>query len=201
MIAFLRGKLAAESSGKVVLDVNGVGYQMLVSNTTLANMPHLGEEVFLHTHMVVREDSMQLYGFQTDDELSIFTTILNVSGIGPKGALAVLSVYQPENIKGIIANENATALTKVPGIGKKTAQRLILELKDKLGEMTPTKQQDISKIDYQGSVERDAEFALMALGYSHSESTDAVKKALAENSTLSDVSALVKLALKYLMKE
>ncbi|MBM7855115.1 Holliday junction DNA helicase RuvA [Desulfohalotomaculum tongense] len=201
MIAFLRGKLAAESTGKVVLDVNGVGYQLLVSSATLADMPPVGEEVFLHTHMVVREDSMQLYGFKTEEELFIFTAVLGVSGVGPKGALSLLSTYQPGSIREIMANEDVTALTKVSGIGKKTAQRLILELKDKLGSIPAAAKKTAPNIKHQGSMHRDAEFALMALGYSQSEAAEAVKLACADSSNPPDVSALVKSALKYLMKE
>lgn len=201
MIAFLRGKLAAESSGRVVIDVNGVGYQLQVSANTLSSMPKLGEEVFLYTYMIVREDSIQLYGFKTENELSIFTAILNVSGVGPKGALAVLSVYRPESISEIISNEDAAALTKVPGIGKKTAQRLILELKDKINIFPASAASVETRKEYPGSIQQDAEFALVALGYNQSESTAAVKKALTNHKPPSDVSTLVKLSLKYLIKE
>jgi Holliday junction DNA helicase RuvA len=202
MIAFLRGKLAVEAPGMIVVDVNGVGYKLLVSNSTLAAMPSIGQEVFIFTHLVVREDDMQLYGFQTEDELAMFLLLLNVSGMGPKGALSVLSVYPPDSIREYISNEDVTALTRVPGVGKKTAQRLILELKDKIGKVISSAKQGSNVIAGDSSVIRDAEFALAALGYNQSEAGDAIRKALSQKDTeYRDASDLIKSALKYLMKE
>ncbi|MEG6617081.1 Holliday junction branch migration protein RuvA [Peptococcaceae bacterium 1198_IL3148] len=202
MIAFLRGILAAESPGQIVVDVHGVGYKLMVPHSTLASMPSIGQEVFVFTHMVVREDDMQLYGFQSEDELAVFLLLLNVSGMGPKGALSVLSVYPPDSIRGFIGNEDVTALTRVPGVGKKTAQRLILELKDKIGKVITGSKQGGAAIANDGGIIRDAEFALVALGYTQSEASDAVGKALNnENTVIKDASELIKQALKYLMKE
>ncbi len=199
MIAFLRGKLSAQSANIVVLDVNGVGYQIQVPNSTLLTMPQIGEETTVYTHLVVREDCLQLYGFKTEDELTVFLALLNVNGVGPKAALALLSVYQPEKIRVIFAEEDVAALTKVPGIGKKTAQRLILELKDKLGVQAEGYKHDAPAEEHFGSELNDAEFALMALGYNQSEAHEAVHKA-AEAASATDTGGLVKAALKYLMK-
>ncbi|WP_031516092.1 Holliday junction branch migration protein RuvA [Desulfofalx alkaliphila] len=199
MIAFLRGKLAAETIGSVVLDVNGVGYRLLVPNSTSALMPKIGEEVFLYTHLVVRENNMQLYGFSTEDELSTFLALLNVTGVGPKGALSVLSVYRPGEFKSIIDREDIKAIIKVPGVGKKTAQRLILELKDKLADIKPVEQNSQSPGNSLGSLRVDAEFALLALGYKQSEAQEAVLWAAEYQPAPEDTAGLVKLALKYLM--
>ena len=200
MIAFLRGNLSAQAANVVVLDVNGVGYQIQVPNSTLLTMPQIGEQITLYTHLVVREDSLQLYGFKTEDELDVFLSLLNVNGVGPKGALALLSVYQPERIRAIFAEEDAAALTKAPGIGKKTAQRLILELKDKLGVHPEGYKHAAPAAEHSSSRLNDAEFALMALGYNQSEAHEAVHKAAESASASTDVGGLVKAALKYLMK-
>ncbi|MCL0080751.1 Holliday junction branch migration protein RuvA [Peptococcaceae bacterium] len=199
MIAFLRGKLAAELTGAVVLDVNGVGYRLLVPDSTLVALPETGQTVFLHTHLVLREDNVQLYGFKTEDELTVFIAILNVSGVGPKGALAVLSTYQPDNIRAIIAGEDLISLTKVPGVGKKTAARLILELKDKLGKITDEIKRPLSNTSQPDSILKEAELALQALGYNQSEAKAAVRKAVSAHSLPPDTATLVKNALKYLM--
>lgn len=199
MIAFLRGKLASESDGSVVLDVNGVGYRVFVPGSTLTTLPEIGQEVFLLTHMIVREDGMQLYGFKSEDELTVFSAILNVAGVGPKGALAVLSVYQPTAVKTIITNEDVQGLVKVPGIGKKTAQRLILELKDKLKTISQSIEYSSSE-NMPGSNRTDAEFALLALGYNQSEAQDAVSRAAVIQPPPANTGELIKIALKYLMK-
>ncbi len=199
MIAFLRGKLAAALTDTIVLDVNGVGYQIQVPNSTFIEMPSIGEEVTLYTHLVVREDSLQLYGFKTEDELNVFLSLLTVKGVGPKGALAVLSVYQPARIRAIFAQEDIAALTRVPGIGKKSAQRLILELKDKLGVLPEGYKQAAPAAKKLGSKLKDAESALIALGYNQSEAHQAVR-AVENMAADSDTAGLIKAALKYLMK-
>lgn len=202
MIAFLQGVLAVESPGAVVIDVNGVGYRVLVPDSTLAAMPEIGQQVFLNTHLVVREDSMQLYGFKTEQELAMFSLLISVSGIGPKGGLAALSCYPPEHMQQYIATENITALTKVPGVGKKTAQRIILELKDKVSSLPMTMSEDVHPIvTGNHTLTNDAENALIALGYGKGEAEKAVHQALNGGTEIADLSQLIKMALKNLMKE
>lgn len=164
MIGKLRGVFEGSSSGKVVLDVNGVGYNVNVPVSTLLE---LNGECSLYIHTAVREDAIDLYGFLTEEELSFFTLLISVSGIGPKTALGILNVADVKTLKRSIAGGDATMLSKVYGIGKKSAERIVVELRDKLGK----------EIDMTAIVGSDAEVieALMALGYRADESRQALK--------------------------
>ncbi len=132
MIGRVRGTLVARRPDAVVVDVAGVGYEVLLAARTLAELPSLGEEVVLHTHLHVREDAMTLFGFPGEEERDLFRVLLGVSGVGPKVALAILSALRPGELRSAVAVEDAEALTVVPGVGKRSAQRLILELRPKL---------------------------------------------------------------------
>src|SRR5574344_2565198 len=131
MIGFLRGKVAALKADYCLLDVNGVGYRVFIPNNTRSKL-RLKEEAMLHTYMNVYQDGISLYGFYTEDEYDIFQLLIGVSGVGPKVALGILSSITVEGLCKAIQNKQATVLTKLPGIGKKSAERLILELKDKV---------------------------------------------------------------------
>ena len=133
MIASLHGTLESLSSDGAVINVNGVGFRVYMPTSTLSILGTVGKEVHLHTHLVLREDNVALYGFASTEELELFQILLGVSGIGPKLGLAVLSAMKVEQVVMAIATGSVDLLTVVPGIGKKTAQRLILELKDKIG--------------------------------------------------------------------
>ncbi len=133
MICGLTGKLEALSSDGVVVNVNGVSFQVFAPTSTISTLGAIGREVKLYTHLHVREDNLSLYGFALPDELKLFDILLGVKGIGPKVALAMLSAMKVEDLTMAIATGNADLLTEIPGIGKKTAQRLVLELKDKIG--------------------------------------------------------------------
>lgn len=132
MYAQLRGRAVEVKVDRVVLDVNGVGYLIYATADTLARIS-LGEETTLQTHLVVREDALTLYGFHTHEERDIFILLIGISGVGPKLALAALEVFSPEQLRSLFASKDASALTRIPGVGKKTAQRLIVEVGDKLG--------------------------------------------------------------------
>lgn len=132
MIAFLRGILLQRAPDSVILDVNGVGYRVRIPSTTLGALGDLGTSVELYTHMHVREDDMSLFGFATQDELDLFELLLSVSGIGPKVGLGILSSAPPNEIRSAIGQGNLEVLGGIKGIGKKTAQRLVLELKGKV---------------------------------------------------------------------
>jgi Holliday junction DNA helicase RuvA len=132
VIAFLTGRIAAKAAGSMLLDVGGVGYRLLMSTRSLAALPADGDSVTVHTYLHVREDELTLYGFESDDERVLFETLITVSGVGPKVALAVLSALKPDSLRSAVAADDVAVLSSVPGIGKKTAQRLALELKDKL---------------------------------------------------------------------
>jgi holliday junction DNA helicase RuvA len=132
MIAFLTGKVAGKGASACLLDVHGVGFRLAMSTTSLAALPAEGDEVTIHTYLYVREDELSLYGFESMAERELFERLIGVSGVGPKVALAVLSSLSPDTLKGAIAREDVTLLSSVPGVGKKTAQRMIIDLKDKL---------------------------------------------------------------------
>ena len=132
MIGRLRGTLVALRATAVVLDVGGVGYEIVVTPRTVADLPSVGEEVVLHTHLVVREDALLLHGFGAEVERDLFRVLLTASGIGPKVAMATLGALQPEELRQAIAAEDVDTLTTVPGIGKRGAQKMVLELKPKI---------------------------------------------------------------------
>ena len=169
MISRLTGLLFEKSPPRVGIDVDGVGYDVEVSMSTLYDLPEIGAKVTLLTHLVVREDAHLLYGFATEAERRTFRELIKVSGIGARTALAVLSGLSVNDLAQAVTLQEAGRLTRVPGIGKKTAERLLLELKGKLGaELT-------SVASAQSSAESDVLQALTALGYSDKESLAAVK--------------------------
>lgn len=196
MIAFIKGKLADIQAGSVIIDVGGIGYKVQVPLSLQYRLPAAGSELMLHTSLVVREDSFSLYGFQGENELAFFLKLLNVSGVGPRGALAILSIYTPAELGRAIAGEDIASLTRAPGIGKKTAARIVLELKDKVSDLFDAS--DPRNIVIGREV--DALEALEALGYSAVEARRAVKEAQAglENPPVEE---LVKNALRLLVKK
>lgn len=186
MIASLRGKLISKRPDSLVIDVHGVGYSVHVPLTIVASLPEENKDVFLHIHMHVREDILQLYGFQTEDEKRIFTTIIGISGIGPKTALNLLSTIPPDKFYHAIDTEDVDVLCKVPGLGKKTAHRLILELREKLPSIKERKD----------TFYDDTLSALVNLGYKKSIALDALDKAYSTGR--GDIESLLREALKYL---
>ena len=199
MIAFVRGEIADITEDNVVLDVGGIGYNIKVSTQTAQRLPGIGKEAMLHTYTCVREDAFQLFGFLTRDELSIFKKLITVNGIGPKGGLAILSVMSADDLRFAIISGDAKAIAKAPGIGSKTASRVILDLKDKVSvEETLIKREmnEYAALGENGSLqaENEAVEALVALGYSTSDAVKAVKKASAPADA--DAEVILKLALK-----
>ena len=190
MIASLHGTLESLGSNWAIINVNGIGLQVYMPTSTLSTLGTIGREAHLHTHLILREDSIALYGFVSAEELELFQILLGVSGIGPKLALAMLSAMSVEQASMAIAAGSVDLLKTVPGIGKKMAERLILELKDKIGAgwlTTPATQLA------QGNAEVIA--ALTSLGYSVSEASRAVAS-LSSSPDLS-LEERVKLALQY----
>ena len=172
MIGRLHGKLLEKAPPQILIDVSGVGYEVDVPMSTFCNLPDIGSDVTLLTHFVVREDAMLLYGFATAAERQTFRSLIKISGIGPRIGLAVLSGMSTSDLAAAIEEGNLGLLTRIPGIGKKTAERLILELKGKLvleanGSSTPAAS---------GAARNDITSALVALGYSEREAQSAVKK-------------------------
>lgn len=202
MISYVRGELAAVEEQKAIVDVGGIGYGIYMPNQALSRLPQPGNEVKIYTYFCVREDAMQLFGFLSKDDLEIFRLVIGVSGIGPKGGLNILSSLSPDELRYAVMSGDAKAISAAPGIGKKTAQKLILELKDKINieEMLDRAahgdEGNGNDIPVQNDgIQAEAVQALVALGYGSTESMRAVKKASAECGTVEE---LLKEALKYL---
>jgi len=190
MIAGLHGKLESLGSDWAIISVGGISFQVYMPTSTLSTLSRIGEEVKLHTHLHLREDNATLYGFASTEELGLFQTLIGVSGLGPRLALAMLSAMDVEKLTMAIATGSADLLSEVPGIGKKMAHRLILELKEKLGA-------GLVGVPAQMAQENaDVLTALTSLGYSVSEATRAVAT-LPPSSDLS-LEEKVKLVLQYL---
>lgn len=168
MIASLRGQLQAVRSDALIVDIGGVGYLVHVPRSFLEQIEHIGQTIELHTHLAVRENDLALYGFGSPEELELFVVLIGVSGIGPRTALAALSVFSPETLRGIVAQGDTAALMRIPGVGRKTAQRLVLDLRDRLGEVTTAWSPGLSSAD------ADVINALTTLGYSVAEAQTAV---------------------------
>lgn len=196
MLSFLRGKLVVVEKEAVVVEVNGLGFSVHVPASTLARLPAPGAEVKLHTHLAPREDGLFLYGFWEREELEIFRALLNVNGVGPKAAAGLLSFFGPQRLQAAIARADADELTRAPGIGKKTAQRIVLELKDKLAKAVAAPEGEERGAAFRE--EDDAVAALAALGYPEGEAKKAVRSVLLETGEPLAAAQLVRLALKRL---
>lgn len=194
MIGRLNGILLEKNPPQILLDVNGVGYDIEVPMSTFYPLPNLGERVVLHTHLAVREDGHFLYGFATEDERTTFRMLLKVSGIGARTALAILSGMSVAELASAVTLQEAGRLTRVPGIGKKTAERLLLELKDKLAKTLPAVSNTVA-LAPQGA-HTDIAHALLALGYNEKEALGALKQLPAEISVSDGIRAALKLLSK-----
>ncbi|BBA69608.1 Holliday junction branch migration protein RuvA [Geobacter sulfurreducens] len=199
MIALLTGRLAHKSPDAIIIDVNGVGYRVQIPFSTYYELPEEGKTVSLSIHTHVKEDSISLFGFRTLAEKEFFQLLISVSGIGPKMARDILSNIQPGELAAAIVQGNLARLSSIPGIGKKTAERLVLELKEKVRkmEMAPSAQEAPSS-EAPAEVADDVTSALVNLGYKEA----VVRKVLAEMSIEPDASteAVLRQALKVLMK-
>lgn len=188
MIGTLRGRLLSKHAAGIIVDVQGVGYEVFLPVSAITGLPAQGAEVFLHIHTHVKEDSIKLFGFLSPHEKQVFSTLLGVNGVGPKLALNVLSSLPGDAFRQAVEAEDTTALSKVPGVGKKTAARIILELKQKLPQMASKSPKD--------AVLEDALSALVNLGYKKAEAQKALEKA--GKSTDEGIEGLLKGALKEL---
>lgn len=221
MIAFLRGYVAAVYDGAAVIDVNGIGYEVRVSGETVQRLASAGRdtEVLVYTYTYLREDQIALYGFMSREDLELFKLLITVSGIGPKGGLALLSVGTADDLRFAIMTGDSKMIARAPGVGKKTAERLILELRDKVAGMNDAAMLAIAAgasgdsgwdslaASSGGSADNtdaaaEAVEALSALGYSRAEATKAVRTARDDaqkaGTELSDTESILKAALRYL---
>lgn len=183
MIGQLRGIILEKQPPQLLLDVHGVGYEVDAPMSTFYRLPEIGQEVVLLTHFVVREDAQLLYGFYTREERILFRTLLKVNGVGPKLGLTILSSIDPDEFARCVVNNDAASLTRVPGVGKKTAERLIMEMRDKLSNanVDTVKNPDIlvttgKETHHRNHKIQDAVSALIALGYKPQEASRAVSK-------------------------
>lgn len=202
MISYIRGTLVDCEEDKVIVDVGGVGYGIYMAGSAMGMLPPAGSEVKLHTYLSVKEDAMKLYGFFTRDDLRVFKLLIGVNGIGPKGGLGVLSVLSPDDLRFAVLSNDVKAICTAPGIGKKTAEKLILELKDKLhleDVLDHLEEAPASGVSSggQGEVQSEVVQALVALGYGSTEALRAVKQVEMQADT--DVETVLKQALKYMM--
>ncbi len=198
MIDSLTGILKDKLPTYVLVEVNGVGYGVHVPLSTYHKLPQISEEIRLFTHLTVREDDLSLYGFYTPEEKRLFSTLISISGVGPRSALTILSSIEVSQFHQAIIKEDMTTLTSISGIGKKTAQRLILELKDKLKEDACLVRELSSETKSDKKNIEDAILALISLGYKKDTATQATNKALDILKEGFDIEQLIKTALKFL---
>jgi Holliday junction DNA helicase RuvA len=191
VIAFLTGRIAAKTATFALLDVGGVGFRLFMSTTSLSSLPAEGDDVTVHTCLHVREDELTLFGFESEAEKDAFEKLITVSGVGPKVALATLSALSPDALAGAIAAEDDALISSVPGIGKKTAQRIILDLKDKLG--VPALASSSRGAAGAGAAAAETRDALLAMGISAAEAAAAMK---GYDGPANDASAHLRYALK-----
>jgi len=201
MIGLLRGKLIHKQAPDIMLDVNGVGYELQASMQTFLDLPDLHEEATLFTHFIVREDAHTLYAFSSPTERDLFRTLLRVNGVGPKMALAIVSSMSVDDFSRYVHADDAIALTKIPGVGKKTAERLIIEMRDRLPkiETSPESDDGLAKptIVVQRDKEEEAINALLALGYKPAQASKMIAS-VAEQAD--SVESLIRLALQSSLK-
>ena len=205
MIYYIRGELCDIEEQKAIVDVNGVGYGIYMPQQALSLLPPMGQQVKIHTYLNIREDAMQLFGFLTKEDLNVFRLLIGVNGIGPKAGLNILSCLSPDELRFAVLSGDAKAISATPGIGKKTAEKLILELKDKLNieDMLEHAAHGGDSEDLasgtdtaSNTMQAEAVQALTALGYGSAESLRAVKKSSPECSSVEDI---LKEALKFLL--
>lgn len=199
MISYVKGTLAEINPDSIVIDVSGIGWHIFVPSQALSQLPRIGETVKIHTWLQVREDAMALFGFLTKDDLRIFRLLLSVSGVGPKNALAILSAITTDDLRFAVLSSDAKTIAKAPGIGTKTAQRLILELKDKISfeeafEQKLVNTQQEGQPPSMSGIKAEASLALTALGYSSTEALRALNGIQISEGMA--VEELLKLALK-----
>jgi Holliday junction DNA helicase RuvA len=195
MIGRLQGKLIEKQAPDLLIDVQGVGYEVLVSLNTFFGVPAVGESVTLHTHFVVREDVQQLYGFGTQSERQLFRHLIKVNGVGPKMALAILSGMSANDFAICVHNNDIATLVKLPGVGKKTAERLLIEMRDKIADVDATAVGSAAGArEVKPDISQEAESALIALGYKPTDAAKIISRVA--NESVSDAGELIRLALK-----
>lgn len=203
MYAYIKGSLASFTPSYAIVDVHGIGYHLLIPCNAFLQLPQLGEQVHFYTSFVVREFSQAIYGFLSAQERDCFEVLMNISGIGPKTALNLIGHLPGDNLHYAISQEDLMTLCKVPGIGKKTAERLLVELRDKLPALSFTKQAELAITlpkDPKLLKTQDAILALINLGYTQQVAQKAVRMSLKELSEETDLASLITVSLKHIQK-
>lgn len=198
MYAYISGKIADKANNYVVIDNGGMGYKIFMSPSVIEKLPDVGEFQKIHTYYYVREDVISLYGFLTNEELRMFELLLSVSGIGAKSAIQILSSITPSSFALAVISNDVSKIVKIPGIGSKTAARIILELKDKLKtEQTISKNEQVVEAIHESEKDTEAVVALQVLGYTRKEIEKALEKFETQNLTVEEI---IKKALSILGK-
>lgn len=192
MIGRITGIIVSKVAPDVLVDVQGVGYEVLVSLGTFFDLPEVAEAVTLHTHFVVREDAQLLFGFSSLQERSLFRTLIKVNGVGPKMALGILSGMTAGEFAHAIRTDDVATLVKLPGVGKKTAERLVIEMRDRLDDIDVTVNANVS--DKRPDIQQEAEGALIALGYKPQDAAKMISRA--EGDQITSAEQLIRAALK-----
>jgi len=201
LIGQIRGILIEKKPPEILVDVRGITYEIQVPMSTLYQLPDVGQEVVLHTHFVVRDDAQLLYGFCHTKDKTLFRSLIRVNGVGPRMALVILSGMEPDEFVRVVRNNDVTAMVNMPGIGKKTAERLIVEMRDRLSEWQASEGAD-SAPETQDSAStvkvfsKDAEAALIGLGYKPQQAARAIAQVLKDNLEITDSEELIRLSLK-----
>ena len=201
MIGQIRGILIEKKPPEILVDVGGITYEIQVPMSSLYQLPDVGQEVVLHTHFVVRDDAQLLYGFCHTKDKTLFRSLIRVNGVGPRMALVILSGMEPDEFVRVVRNNDVTAMVNMPGIGKKTAERLIVEMRDRLSEWQASEGAD-SGPEAQDSAStikvfsKDAEAALIGLGYKPQQAARAIAQVLKDNLEITDSEELIRLSLK-----
>ena len=196
MIGSLRGRLAAKLAPQIVIECSGVGYEVETPMSTFLDLPRIGADIFLYTHLLVREDAQILYGFSTEDERLMFRTLLKVNRVGAKLALGILSAMSTNDFRRCVEYEDTTAMSKIPGVGKKTAERLIIEMRDRIDAAAPGGGK-AALFTAEASARSEAVDALVALGYKPKEVNNLLEKLDIEDKSAEDI---IRLALKQAAK-
>lgn len=191
MISYIKGELIEVLEDRIIIECQGIGYNIFVPMSVLDNLPMIGENIKIHTYMHIREDAMILFGFSNRDDLQVFKLLLAVNGIGPKGAIGILSTMTSDDLRFAVLGDDVQAISKAPGIGTKTAKKLILELKDKLDieDLLSSSEQPSSVVPSNPTNETQTEAvqALTALGYGSTESLKAVRQVYSDGASVEDI--------------
>lgn len=207
MISYIKGVLAKVWEDGIILEANNIGYEIKMPLSSLEDLPRIGDTIKIYTYMHVREDAIGLFGFLAEDDLTMFKLLITVSGIGPKGALGILSAITPDDLRFAVLSEDAKTIAKAPGIGNKTASKMIIELKDKIKLEDAFEQKLLNQINEQGNMTSTGSFitdirneavqALVVLGYSKTDASKVVRNIdITENMTSEDI---LKKSLKFLI--